>query len=65
MSRLPSNRQLESTHKDNYITENVLEMYGVEELQNGTFPLKFTTIDHYQREDPGIKAILKSAKRKK
>ena len=47
MSRLPSNRKLEYTHKSNYIMEILLELYGVEYLPNGTYSLKFTTIDHY------------------
>ena len=45
--------------------ETLLEMYDLEELLNGKFLLKFTTIDHYQREDPGMKDKLKSAKYKK
>ena len=35
--------------------EMFLEMYDVEETLNGTFPLKFSTINHYQWEDTGIK----------
>ena len=54
-----------STYESNYITETLLEMYHVEELLNGTSPLKFTTINHYQREYPGIEAKSKSTKYKK
>ena len=54
MSRLPSNAQPKSTHKSNYITETLLEIYDEEELPNGTFPQNFTTIDHYQRGDTVI-----------
>ena len=62
MPRIPSNGKPNSTHKSNYITETLLEIYDVKELTNGTFPLKFTTINHYQQEDPGIKSKLISAK---
>ena len=55
MSRLLSNGQPQSTHESNYVTETLLEMYDIEELLNGTFPLKFTNTDHYQPEDPSIK----------
>ena len=65
MSRLPSNGQPKSTHESNYITETLLEIYHVEELMNGEFPLKFTTINHYQWEYLSIKARLKIAKYKK
>ena len=61
-SRFPSNGQPKSTHKSNYITKILLEIYDVEKLPNGTLPLKSTTIDHYQREYSGIKAKFKSAK---
>ena len=37
-------------------------MYEVEELPNSKFLIKFTTIEHNQQEDPGIKSKLKSAK---
>ena len=60
MSRLPSYRQLKSTHYSNHIAEILLKMYDVEELPNGTFPIKFTTINHYKQEYPGIKSKLPS-----
>ena len=60
MSRLPSNGQPKSTHESNYVTETLLENYYVEEILNGTFPPKFTYIDHYQWEHPGIKSKFKS-----
>ena len=65
MSRFSSNRQSKSTHGSNYITEKLLEMYDVEGLKNGTIPLKFTTLDHDQWEDLGIKAKLLSKKYEK
>ena len=40
-------------------------MYDVEGLKNGTIPLKFTTLDHDQWEDLGIKAKLLSKNTKK
>ena len=29
-------------------------MYNVQELPYGTFSIKFTTINNYQQQDPGI-----------
>ena len=54
----------QSVHEPNYITEIFLKMYNKEELLNGTLPLKFTAINHYQWEDPVIKAKLRSTKYK-
>ena len=62
MSRLPSKKQPRSTHESNYVTETLLEMYGIEEIPNGIFPLKFTTINHYQWGNPCVQARLLSAK---
>ena len=62
MERFPSNGQTKSTHDSNYIRDKFLEMYGIEELPNGTFLLKFTNINNYQQEYPVIKVKLKSAK---
>ena len=45
--------------------ETLLKMYDVGELPNGTLTHNFRTIDHYQREDPGIKAKLISTKYEK
>ena len=42
-------------HKYNYTVETLLEMYGVEELPNGKFPLIFQNTNHYQWKYPGIK----------
>ena len=47
MSRLLSDGQPESTRDYKFVAEKWLEMYDVEEIPNGTSPLKFTTIDHY------------------
>ena len=58
MSRLTLYRQPKSTDKSNYIAETLLEIYDVEELPDGTFTLKFITIDHYQMENPVIQAKL-------
>ena len=62
ISRLQLNGQPKYTHEYNWIMEDFIEMYDVKELMNGTFPLKFTAIDHCQREDPGIKSTLLSVK---
>ena len=58
------NGQPKYTHKYNYIAETLLEMYDVKKIPNGTLPLKFTTIDHYQQEDPGINTKIQSKKYK-
>ena len=65
ISTFLSNGKPKSTHKYNYVAETLLEMYEVEEIPNGTFPFKFTTIEHYQRGYPGIKSKLLSTKCKK
>ena len=62
MSRFPSDGKNKSTNESNYVLEKLLEIYDVEEIKMGTFPLKFTAIYHYQREDPVIQAKLISAK---
>ena len=43
----------------------ILKIYDVQNLTNGILSLKFTTTDHYQQGDPGIKPKLLSAKYKK
>ena len=35
-----------------YTMEKTSELYDIEELPEGTFPLSFKRIDRYQREDP-------------
>ena len=65
MSMLPSNGQPKYTHQSNCIMEFFLEMYDIEELPIGKFPIIFKTINHYQQEYPTIKANLLSAKYKK
>ena len=55
MYRLLSNRLPKSTHESNYIAETLLEMYDIKEIRNGKFLLKFTFINDYQWEYPGIK----------
>ena len=62
MSRLSLDGQPKYTHDSDYITETLLEIYDVEEISYGIFPLKFTTIDHYQQEDPDIQANFLCAK---
>ena len=41
------------------------ELYDIDELHEGTFLLSFKLIDRYQREDPGLRAILTCAKYQK
>ena len=52
LSRLPNKVNQETTHDSTYTTEKMLELYDIEELSEGTFPLLFKRIDCYQREDP-------------
>ena len=42
------------THKSNYTTELMSELYDINELNKGTFPLSFQLIDCYQQEDPRL-----------
>ena len=54
LSPLPNNGNQETTHEQTYITETISEPYNIEELTEGTFPLYFKFIYHYQREYPYI-----------
>ena len=38
------------------------ELYKIEELPEGTFPLSFNLLERYQREDPFLTEKLKCAK---
>ena len=51
LSRLPNNRNQETTHESMYLTEKMLEIYYIEEIPAGMFPLYFKIIDRYQQED--------------
>ena len=50
-----------TTHKSNYITENTLEIFDINELSEGKFLITFEIIDQYQRKDPSLIAKYKSA----
>ena len=39
LSWLPNNKSQETTHESTYWTEIILELYGIKELIEGTFPL--------------------------
>ena len=42
-------------------TETMSEIYDIEELPEGTFPLSFNLIDRYQREEPFLTGKIKCA----
>ena len=41
--------------------KNMSEIYNIEELSEGTFPLSFNLTDRYQREDPFLSEKIKCA----
>ena len=51
----------ENTHETTYKTENMPELYDIEEMPEGTFPLYFNLIDRYHQEDPFLTEELKWA----
>ena len=51
MSRLTSDGKPKSIHESNDAAVIFLEIYDVEQIPNGTFPLKSRTINNYQWED--------------
>ena len=59
LSRLPNNGNQETTHEQTYTTETMPDLYDIEELPEGTFPLSFNLIDRCQREDPFLTEKLK------
>ena len=61
LSRLPNKRNQETTHESTYTTETMSELYDIEKLPEGMFPLSFKDIDRYQREDPFLTEELKCA----
>ena len=65
LSRLSNNGNKETTYEATYTTENMLELYYIVELPEGTFPLSFNLIDRYQQEDPFLTEKLKSVEYKK
>ena len=52
LSRLPINRSQKTTDESTYTTENMSELYDIEELPEGTFSLSLNLIDRFRREDP-------------
>ena len=49
LSQLSNNRNQDITHESTYLTETIPELYDIDELTDGTFPLYFNLIDCYQR----------------
>ena len=52
LSRLPNKVNQETTHEKTYTTETMSEIYDIEELPEGSFPLSFNLIESYQWEEP-------------
>ena len=50
LSRSPNNGNQDNTHKKKCTTETMRELYDIEELPEGTFPLYFNLTEHYQQE---------------
>ena len=48
LSRFPINGNQDTTHESTYTTENMSELYDIEELPEGKFLLLFNIIDRYQ-----------------
>ena len=61
LSLLPKNGNQDITHETTYTTEIMLELYYIKELSEGTLPLSFNLIYHYQQEDPFLTEKLKCA----
>ena len=52
LSRLPNNENQDTTPELTYLPETMSELYDIEELPEGTFPLSLKLRDSYQQEDP-------------
>ena len=52
LSKLPNHGNQETTHEKTYTTETMPELYDIEKLPKGTFPLSFNLIDRFHWEDP-------------
>ena len=53
LSRFLNNRNRQTTHESSYTMENMLELYDIKEISDGTFMLSFNNIIYrYQREYP-------------
>ena len=64
LSRLPTNGNQNTTYESIYTTETMSELYDIDELPEGTFPISFNTIYRYQQGDPIIsKQNLQNIKR--
>ena len=49
LSQLPNNGNKKTTHESTYTTETMPELYDIDEIPEGTFPILFNIIDRYQR----------------
>ena len=52
LSWLPNNGNKNTTHESTYTKETMSELYDIDEIPEGTFPLSFNIIDRYQQEYP-------------
>ena len=51
ISGLPDSGNQETAHESMYLTETISEPYDIEELSDGTFPIYFKLMEHYQWEE--------------
>ena len=49
LSQLPNNGNQKTTHESTYTTETMSELYDINELPYGKFPLSLKIIYRYQR----------------
>ena len=52
LSQLPSDRNQNTTHDLNYLTETMWEIYDTDKLPEENFPITFKIIDQYLRKYP-------------
>ena len=52
LSQLTNFGNQDTTHETTYTTETMSELYDIEELPEGTFPLFFSLIDHISGKTP-------------
>ena len=64
LSQLLNNGSQNTTQDSNYITEIALEINGIVELSESTFPADFKIFDQYQQKSPGIIVTFKPSKYK-
>ena len=51
ISQFTNNRNQQSTHDSNYSMETMTDLYDIDELPEGIFPIAFYHIDWYQKKN--------------